>query len=195
MAKVREPLLGFYKRIYEHKALIVAVGIAAVLLLAFGVPWKGVLFFPLLFLAAAYSTMYEKIAGIPPAVELVTLTSVAIAAAYGAWPAAAFGAITVLAAEVINKTIDAYVIGYVAGRAVTGALAGIMYAANPDISLVALGMVVVVVFNLIAQSVYLLQCADPAAFAKTVMYVAINLLFNAVVFATLASPLIRLITP
>ncbi len=59
MAKVvREPLLTIYSEIRKYKLWIIASAAAAIVLLALGVHWKLIVFFPPLFLLAVFSTVY-----------------------------------------------------------------------------------------------------------------------------------------
>src|SRR3989344_9527042 len=194
MAKfVREPLLTIYAEISKYKFLIITVAGLALVLLALGVHWKAILFFPPLFLAAAFSTFYKRIVRVPPAFELVSLTTVAVGMSHGPWAGAIFGATAALAAEIINSGIDPFIVGYVFGRAVMGALAAIIFAAFPQISVLYLGLGLTVLFNLIAQSLYLLQ-GDPEAKLKTAIYVFFNLIINWILFSYLGKPLLALLS-
>lgn len=193
MAKVvREPLLSVYSGISKHKAWILALAFASAILLAFGVHWKAILLIPPLFLAAIFSTFYKRIVRVPPAVELISLATVAVGMTHGPWVGAIFGATAALAAEIINSGIDAFIIGYVFGRAIMGALAGIAAAAFPSAPIVAVGMFLLILFNIIAQSLYLVQ-GDPEAKIKTAVYVFLNLLTNWLLFSYLGGPLLVLL--
>ena len=111
---------------------------------------------------------------------------------HGPWAGAIFGATSALAAESINSGIDAFIVGYVFGRAIMGALAGIIFAAFPQTNILFLGIGLTVLFNLIAQSLYLLQ-GDPEAKIKTALYVFLNLLANWILFSILGKPLLALL--
>lgn len=190
MAKnVREPLLGFYERIKRYRLPAIAITIIAIALLAFGVDAHMVLFFPPLFLAAVFSTFYKRIVRVPPAFELISITTVAVGITHGAWAGALFGATAAFVAEILNGAIDPFIIGYVSGRAVMGALAGILPLMFPNFGIVAAGMLLLAVFNVIAQSLYLLQ-GDVEARMKTVVYVALNFAVNWWLFLVLGKPLI-----
>ncbi|MBI2145446.1 hypothetical protein HYU18_03940 [Candidatus Woesearchaeota archaeon] len=193
MAKVvREPLLTVYAKISEYKAWVIPAAVAAIVLLAFGIHWKIILLFPPLFLVAAFSTFYKRIIRVPPAFELITLTTVAVGMTHGPWAGAIFGATTALAAEVINGAIDAFIIGYLLGRIVMGALAGIAAAIFPSAGILAIGLALLVLFNIIAQSLYLLQ-GDPEAKMKTLFYVVLNLATNWLLFSLFGNPLLSLL--
>ncbi|MBI2141847.1 hypothetical protein HYU16_05530 [Candidatus Woesearchaeota archaeon] len=193
MAKfVKEPLLTIYAEISKYRIWIIAVAALAVILMALGVHWKAILFFPPLFLMAAFSTFYKRIVRVPPAFELISLTTVAIGMTHGPWAGAIFGATAALAAEIINSGIDAFIIGYVFGRAVMGALAGVLAATSLATNLVLFGMALTILFNLMAQSLYLLQ-GDPEAKVKTIIYVVLNLSINWLLFTMFGSPLLSLL--
>lgn len=194
MAKfVREPLVSIYAEILKYKTRIILAAAVAVILLAFGVHWKTIVFFPPLFLAAAFSTFYKRIVRVPPAFELVSLTTVVVGITHGPLVGALFGATAALAAEIINGAIDAFIVGYVFGRIVMGALAGIIASAFPAASVVVVGMALLVLFNLIAQSLYLLQ-GDPEAKIKTAIYVFLNLAINWLLFSIAGQPLLKLLS-
>ncbi len=193
MAKVvREPLLSVYSWISKRKAWIIAFAAVSAIFLAFGVPLKAILLIPPLFIAAVFSTFYKRIVRVPPAVELMSLTTVAVGMTHGPWAGAIFGATAALAAEIINSGIDAFIVGYVLGRAVMGALAGIAAALFPFASVAAIGMSLLVLFNFIAQSLYLMQ-GDPEAKIKTAVYVFLNLATNWLLFSYAGGPLLALL--
>ena len=161
--------------------------------MGFGVNWKAILFFPILFLLAIFSTSYKRIIRIPPAFELVSLTTVVVGMTHGIWAGALFGAVTAFIAEIINGSIDPFIIGYVFGRAIMGALSGAIAIYFPGSTIVFVGMLLLIMFNIIAQSLYLLQ-GDPSARMKTFFYVSANLIINWYLFRVFGGPLISLLS-
>ncbi|HIG98667.1 TPA: hypothetical protein HA231_04560 [Candidatus Woesearchaeota archaeon] len=193
MAKVvREPLSTIYAGIVRYKFLAASIALATVILLVIGIPWKAILFFPPLFLIAAFSTFYKRLIRVPPAFELISLTTIAVGMTHGPWAGAIFGATSALAAEVINSGVDAFIVGYVVGRAVMGALAGMLAATFLASNIVLFGMALTLLFNLIAQSLYLLQ-GDPEAKVKTAVYVTLNMGLNWIIFSLLGRALLTLL--
>ena len=185
MAKVvMEPLASIYAEVKKYKAWIIAAAVIGVMLLAVGVEWKDIFLFPILFLAATFSTYYKRIVKVPPAFELVSLTTVVVGMTHGPWAGAIFGATAALAAEIVNSGIDAFIIGYVGARIVMGALAGFF----PMADIVVAGMLLLLLFNILAQSLYLMQ-GDPEARAKTAIYVTLNLFINYFLFSLFGKPL------
>ena len=181
MAKVvREPLATVYAFLGRFKFVIFFAVAAAIVLLVLGVEWHMLVSFPVLFLASVFSMYYRRFMHVPPAFELVSLSTVIVGMAYGPVIGAVFGAVAGLAAEIVSGGIDAFVVSYVPARAVMGLLAGFFPFAN----VIVLGVVLVAVYNMLAQSLYLLQ-GDPEAKIKTAVFVFFNLGINFVIFSLL----------
>ncbi|MBI2143897.1 hypothetical protein HYU17_01970 [Candidatus Woesearchaeota archaeon] len=162
----------------RHKALLFAtIGGMAVLFL-FGNYIKNAVVLLLLALIAVLSTIYKRYMRVPPAVELVTFSTVLAGVAYGPLVGALFGAVVTVAAEVLNSGIDAFIIGYIPARAVVGFTAAFF----PGVNIVTLGLLMSLLYNAVAQPLYAFQ-SDAELRFKLFAFVLINVPFNFVVFS------------
>ena len=108
--------------------------------------------------------------------------------AHGPWAGALFGATAAFAAEIVNGAIDPFIIGYVIGRAVMGISAALLPVLFPAAGTLAIGMICLTLFNLIAQSLYFMQ-GDVEARMKLAVYLVLNFVINFWLFAAFADPL------
>lgn len=81
----------------------------------------------ILFILGAVSMVYKRrLRGIPVGFELVTLTTLIAAKAYGPGVGAGFGAVTALSAQFISGEYDAGILFFMLGAALAGFLASIL---------------------------------------------------------------------
>lgn len=165
-----------------HK--ILAIGVVAGFFLAFALKQylKEAIVLALLASIAVFSTIYKRFMRVPPAVELVTFATVMVGVAYGPVTGALFGAIITVVAEIMNSGIDAFIIGYVPGRAVVGFVSAYFPAAN----MVTLGLLMSVLYNAISQPLYAFQ-SDAELRFKLLAFVVVNISFNLIIFSLLGN--------
>lgn len=158
---------------------------ALVLMLLFRNYVKDAVVLLALALIAVFSTIYKRFMRVPPAVELVTFSTVMVGISYGPVAGAVFGAVITLAAEIFNSGVDAFIIGYIPARAIVGAVSSFF----PGASIVWLGLWMSVLYNLIAQPLYALQ-ADAELRVKLLAFIIINVSSNFMIFSLLG-PLVK----
>ncbi len=140
---------------------------------------------------ASFSTSYKRFIRVPPAVELVTFTTVMVSLAYGPVVGAVYGAIVTVTAEVMTNALDLFIISFVPSRAAIALSAGFFFHQfNGNILLT--GAVSSVLYNLLAQPVYLFM-ADAGMRVKSMFFIAFNIGSNFAIFAILGKVAVRLL--
>lgn len=168
--------------LFQRKKLVIWTAVGLLLLLLFRNYIKDVVVLLLLGTIAVFSTMYKRFMRVPPAVELVTFSTVMVGVSHGPIAGAIFGAVITLAAEVFNSGVDAFIIGYIPARAVIGAASAFF----PGASIAWLGLWMSVLYNVVAQPLYALQ-SDAELRVKLLAFVIINISSNFVIFSLLGA--------
>lgn len=164
----------------QRRRLLFGAAIVLLLILFFGDYIKDAVVLLILGLIAVFSTIYKRFMRVPPAVELVTFSTVMVGLSYGPVAGAVFGAVATLAAEIFNSGVDAFIIGYIPARAVVGAVSSFFPAAN----IVYLGLSMSILYNLISQPLYALQ-SDAELRIKLLAFVIVNVSSNFIIFSLL----------
>lgn len=164
----------------QRKQLLLVAVIGLLLMLFFRNYIKDAVVLLVLGTIAVLSTVYKRFMRVPPAVELVTFSTVMVGISHGPITGAVFGAVVTLAAEIFNSGVDAFIIGYIPARAVVGAVSSFFPGAN----IVVLGLWMSILYNLIAQPLYALQ-SDAELRVKLLAFVIVNVSSNFVIFSLL----------
>ena len=165
---------------FGHKQLLFGGLIGLLIILTFRNFIKDAIIIAALSLIAVFSTFYKRFMRAPPAIELVTFSTVMIGIGYGPVAGAVFGAVATLAAEILNSGVDAFIIGYIPARAIIGAVSAFFPTAN----IVTLGLSMSVLYNALAQPLYAFQ-GDAELRMKLFAFVIINVPFNFLIFSFL----------
>ncbi len=168
--------------LFHRKQLLLGTIAALVLLMLFRNYIKDAVVLIVLGLIAIFSTIYKRFMRVPPAVELVTFSTVMVGISHGPVTGAIFGAVITLAAEIFNSGVDAFIIGYIPARAIVGAVSSFFPGAN----IVLLGLWMSILYNLIAQPLYALQ-SDAELRVKLLAFIIINIGSNFVIFTLLGA--------
>lgn len=187
LARQMVELFRNLKHSISPKMLFLAAA-AVVALAFFGRNIKDILLVSALAFAASYSTIYKRTIRVPSAVELVTIGTVVTGAAYGPLVGALFGILTTFASEIISSGIDAFTMFYAAARGISGGVAFFLVN-SMSFSVVSMGIVALVVFNVLCQPIYQMS-GDVEAKVKGVYYLIVNTLFNLLVFTFFGSILL-----
>ena len=173
-------IAGSLSFLFENKNRPLVLGFAAglILLFFFGHYLKDFVVLVLLATIGILSTSYKRYMRVPPAVELVTFSTVMASLAYGPVVGAIFGAVVTVLAEVFNSGIDAFIVGYIPARAIVGFTAAFF----PTTSIVTLGLLMSILYNAVAQPLYALQ-SDAELKLKLIAFVVVNISSNFVIFA------------
>ncbi|MBI3036479.1 hypothetical protein HYY73_01830 [Candidatus Woesearchaeota archaeon] len=166
----------------EHKTLAIGVLVGFFIVFSLKHYLKEAVVLALLAFIAVFSTLYKRFMRVPPAVELVTFATVMAGVAYGPVTGALFGAIITVVAEIMNSGIDAFIIGYVPGRAAVGFVSAFFPTAN----MVTLGLLMSILYNAVAQPLYAFQ-SDAELRFKLLAFVVVNISFNFIIFSLLGN--------
>jgi hypothetical protein len=132
---------------------------------------------------ASFSTSYKRFIRVPPAIELVTFTTVIVSLAYGPIVGALYGAIVSFTAEILTNALDIFILTFVPSRAAIGLMAGLFFSFfNGNILLT--GVALSIAYNLMAQPVYIFL-ADVEMRMKSFFFLFLNIGTNFIWFAVL----------
>ncbi len=179
---IRELATRSLSSLFQRKQLVFGTAIVLMLMLLFRNYIKDAVVLLLLGIIAVLSTIYKRFMRVPPAIELVTFSTVMVGISHGPVAGAVFGAVTTIAAEVFNSGVDAFIIGYIPARAIVGAVSAFF----PGASIVMLGLWMSVLYNLVAQPLYALQ-SDAELRMKLLAFVVINISSNFIIFSLLGA--------
>ncbi len=168
----------FFSSLFGHKKAFFWCLAGLLLLIILRAYIKTFVVIAVLGVISVFSTIYKRFMRVPPAVELVTFSTVLVGIAYGPVHGAVFGAVVTLIAEIVNSGIDAFIIGYVPARAIIGFVSSFF----PQANIVVLGTLMSVLYNALAQPLYAFQ-GDVEVRMKLLAYLAINVPFNFVIFS------------
>jgi len=132
---------------------------------------------------ASFSTSYKRFIRIPPAVELVTFTTVIVSLAYGPLVGVLYGAIVSFTAEILTNALDVFILTFVPSRAAIGLMAGFFFNIF-DHNILTTGVALSIAYNLIAQPLYILM-ADVEMRMKSLFFLFLNIGTNFIWFAVL----------
>lgn len=137
----------------------------------------------LLGLIATFSTSYKRIIRIPPAIELVTFTTVMVSLAYGPVIGAVYAAVTTITAEIMTNALDIFIISFIPSRVFIAFTAGFFFHLFGG-NIVAVGAASTILYNIIAQPFYLFL-ADVEMRAKSFYFMFMNIGTNVIWFSLL----------
>ncbi len=176
--KYTKPKIGKYIR--AHRWAQYAVIVLVLLFLVLTLAGNSMVLVIAFYLLGSFSTIYRRFRNEPPAIELISLTTVAVGVVHGPFVGLLFGGITELTAEIINGRMDAFALGYVPGRMIMGLLAGLLSGAP----ILLLGPALVVASYVASQFMYLLY-GDPERKFSVLAYIFFNLPWNLLMFSFL----------
>ncbi len=163
--------------------LLLAVIFAEVLMPAAVIVTLGVI--------ASFSTSYKRVIRIPPAVELVTFTTVIVSLAYGPVVGAIYAAIVTFTAEIMTNALDAFIITFVPSRVFIALIAGFVFSQFQG-NIVLTGLVCSIIYNAIAQPLYIFM-ADVEMRMKSAFFIFLNVGSNFIIFAVFGNLMVRLL--
>ncbi len=169
---------GKFTFLFEHKQLVFGTLAGVIAIFLFRGYIKDTIIIMSLSLIAVFSTFYKRFMRAPPAVELITFSTVMISLGYGPVAGAVFGAVATIVAEVLNSGMDAFIIGYVPARAVIGFASAFF----PTTNIVTLGLGMSILYNALSQPLYAFQ-NDAELRLKLFAFIIVNVPFNFLVFS------------
>ena len=167
----------------------------AVVLLVLIISFSNIIFPAIVIMSlgviATFSTSYKRIIRMPPAVELITFTTVIVSLAYGPVIGAIYGAVVSFTAEVMTNALDIFILTFVPSRAVVGLVAGLAFDMFNGNILVT-GVSLSIMYNLIAQPLYIFL-ADVEMRMKSFFFLFLNIGSNFIWFAVLGRLAVNLL--
>jgi len=195
---VKARLLKVYKRLTSRKRYIFLIVLSVILIIFFTPVVKKLLILIVLGLAATYSTMYKRIFQAPPAFELITLTTVAVAIFFNPVTAVFYTITISLTSEIASQALDPFSFTYIIPRIivvfVSRAIYGGSYAVStgPVHSIALLGLLMSLLYNALQQPVYT-YLTDIEKRIKSLYFSSLNIPINFLVFKFLGEPLFTLL--
>ncbi len=181
-------LFGMLWRNKRYVALIAALLVLFIAFIDIAIPAAVVI---ALGVVASFSTSYKRFVRMPPAVELVTFTTIIVSLAYGPLVGVIYAATVTFTAEIMTNALDLFIISFVPSRAVIALTAGFFFH-HFNGSILLTGAVSSVLYNLLAQPFYLFM-ADVEMRAKSVFFILFNIGSNFAIFAVLGRIAVRLL--
>ena len=164
--------------------------VAALLLVAWYVFREGlgsIAVISVLFVVAAVSTMYKRYFRVPPALELMTFTTVIVTMKYGLLIGLMYGALVQLTSEIMHGAIDAQIIIFVPSRALLALATWMGMHLFGITDLFKLGIIAIIAYNLMVQPVSWFL-GDVQLKTKTIFYSIFYTTFNFAIFSILSGP-------
>ncbi len=190
MSRVINLMQGIHSKVFRHKVLAAIVFVLLVaLILLYARQIASAISVILLLLLASFSTVHKRKMGMPlGGIELVTFGTVLVAVAFNPVVGILFGMVSSLASSIISQDIGPLTWIYVFSSGLVGLLAGYF----SHLNIVFLGIAATVMLLLINQVVYLF-IGDADIKTMTVFYIATNLIFNIILFATVGGRVLSLL--
>ncbi len=176
--------------IINHKVLaaVVFASLAAIIFL-YARQIALIISVVILLLLASFSTVYKRKMGMPlGGIELVTFGTVLTAVAFNPIIGLMFGIVSSLASEIISQNIGPLTWAYALSTGFLGLLAGYF----SHLNLIFLGVAFTAASLLINQVIYLF-IGDADIKSMTAVYIATNLIFNIILFATVGGRVLALL--
>jgi hypothetical protein len=189
-------LVNIYKRLKAHKRYVFLLTILAILIILFNHVFKSILIITILGIAATYSTMYKKIFQAPPAFELITLTTVAVAIFFGPTTGILYAIVVSLSSEIASQALDPFSITYIFPRIVCVFACRALYGGGTGPlanNLPLLGLLMSLLYNLLQQPVYT-YLTDIEKRIKSLYFSILNIPLNFLIFKFLGVPLFALLS-
>lgn len=185
-------LWGFLKQ--KRKYALIAIFLIAIGYI-FGISLESIeamLIIGILFVLASVSTMYKRLFRAPPALELMTFTTVIVTMKYGIVAGLIFGALSQLVSEILSGAIDAQIVIFIPARALISVWIWASMSLFGVNDLFTLGMIAIVFYNLTVQPISFF-IGDVQLKAKTIYYTIGYTTLNIFIFAFLSRPVSALL--
>ena len=175
-------LLGLCRFAARRKGYLFLAFIVFAVFMLFTSQAKAVAVLLVLGAASSLAVTYKRVVRLPPALELISLTSAVVTLVYG--PVV----VTNIASEFVSGYPDAMSLTYIPSRS---AQVLFVYLFR-DWDVVQLGIWSVVVFNLVQQPIFM-WLTDAEKRLKSLYFVMLNVPLNILIFRFLAHPLLSLV--
>ena len=182
-ARLPEEIRSFVRR--NVKRFAIAVGALLLLSLVFNISFKMLIILPFLILVASFSTFYFNYVALPVNFELVKLATILASVSYGALPGLAVGVSSTFFGKVLIGRVDEKLPLSMAAIALLAVAASLF----PDTGIAALGIILVLAYNIAMLALSIMMGGD---LAWNIPYEASNLIFNLFIFTKIAPVLLQI---
>ncbi len=187
--RFRHPLLDdIYEWIFSHKKYFFFAAVAIVLFAIFTEQMTALLIMVVFGFASAITSTYKRVVRLPPALELISLTTALVVVFYGPVVGIIYTIVVNMFAEVFSGYPDVMSLTYLPSRAIQALF---VYFAVGSLGFVAAGIWGVIVFNLVQQPMFM-YLTDAEKRLKAVYFVLLNVPLNIILFNFLGMPLFTL---
>ena len=188
------PYLGkIYKYITLHKKLVTLLLIAIALFLMFTETVITLIVLIAMGIPATFITTYKRVVRLPPALELISLTTVMATIFYGPIIGIIYTIIVNLSSEIASGHPDEMTLTYFPSRIAQVLFIHFAYTLGLITTIVAVGVWSVVVFNAVQQPIFM-ALVDVEKRFKALYFVLLNIPLNILIFKTLGPPLFAVLS-
>ena len=181
-------LLGLCRFAARRKGYLFLAFIVFAVFMLFTSQAKAVAVLLIFGVVSSLAVTYKRVVRLPPALELISLTSAVVTLVYGPVVGIFYTVVTNIASEFVSGYPDAMSLTYIPSRS---AQVLFVYLFR-DWDIVQLGIWSVVVFNLVQQPIFM-WLTDAEKRLKSLYFVMLNVPLNILIFRFLAHPLLSLV--
>jgi len=189
---VNNPHLNkLYKLLSTNKRYVAALLFVFLLFLLFAETMITLIVLTLMAIPTTFITMYKRIVRLPPALELISITTVMATIFYGPIVGIIYTIVVTFSSEVASGHPDEMTLTYVPSRIVQVLFVHFAFSLGLITGIVALGIWSVVVFNAVQQPIFM-SLVDVEKRFKALYFVALNIPLNILIFKSLGPILLRI---
>lgn len=184
----RSFLSGLYRFAGRRKGYLLLAFVVFAVFMLFTPQAKAVAVLLVLGAASSLAVTYKRVVRLPPAFELISLTSAVVTLVYGPVVGVFYTVASNIASEVVSGYPDAMSLTYIPSR--SAQVLFVYLFRSWDVA--QLGIWSVVVFNLVQQPIFM-WLTDAEKRLKSLYFVILNVPLNILIFRFLGHPLLSLL--
>lgn len=181
-----------YNFIRTHKMMAAAVILTTLLFVMFTKTAVTLIILTCMAVPSTFITMYKRVVRLPPALELISLTSTMATVFYGPLVGIIYTVIVNFASEVASGHPDEMSLTYFLSRTVQVLFVHFAYTSFGLTGIVALGIWGNIVFNAVQQPIFM-ALVDIEKRLKAIYFVMLNIPLNILIFKVFGPPLYALL--
>jgi len=186
-------LRKIYKYIASHKKLITLLLLAITLFITFTDTIITVLVLVAMGIPATFITMYKRFVRLPPALELISITTVMATIFYGPIIGIIYTIIVNVSSEIASGHPDEMTLTYFPSRIIQVLFIHFTWTYGLITTIFAVGVWSVVAFNAVQQPLFM-ALVDVEKRLKAIYFIALNIPLNILIFKTFGQPLFAVLS-
>ncbi len=187
MIKVKAAFLQkAYKLLFTHKGYLALAFLLAVVFIIFTEQAKALLVLLVLGFFSSFISLYKRVVRLPPALELITFTTVIITLIYGPVVAIIYSIIVTFTSEIVSGYPDAMTLTYIPSR--IAMVIGTYIFREAEI--VTLGFWMIILFNAVQQPMFW-ALTDFEKRVKSVYFTVLNIPLSFLLFKFFGAALLQ----